>query len=58
MDAELFDALEKKVEVLLDVYAALKHENARLSEENCRLLEERNGFRVRIDAILNKLEGM
>jgi cell division protein ZapB len=58
MDTELFSALEKKVEALLDAHAALKRENARLSEANCQLLEERNGFKARIDAILKKLEGI
>ena len=58
MESELFGALEKKVEALLAGYAALKQENVRLGEENRRLLEERNMFKVRIDAILEKLEGV
>lgn len=58
MDAGLFGVLEKKVESLLDAYAALKQENARLGEENRQLLEERSGFKARIDAILKKLEGI
>ena len=58
MNAELFGALEKKVEALVDAHAALKHENVRLKEENHQLHEERHGFQVRIDAILQKLEGI
>jgi cell division protein ZapB len=58
MDAELFSTLEEKVEAFLDAFAALKQENERLRGENRRLLEERNGFKARIDAILVKLEGI
>ena len=58
MEAEQFSALEVKVEALINAYAELKHENMRLNEENRRLLEERDGFKGRIDAILKKLEGM
>lgn len=58
MESELFSSLEKKVEALLGGYVALKQENVRLGEENRRLLEERNMFKVRIDAILEKLEGV
>jgi len=42
MNVELFSALEKKVEALVDAHAALKHENARLTEENRHMLEERH----------------
>ena len=57
MDKELFAALEKKVDDLLDKYSNLKADNARLAEENQRLLSEREGFKSRVDAILGKLEG-
>ena len=57
MDKELFAALEKKVDDLLDKYSNLKADNVRLAEENQRLLSEREGFKSRIDTILGKLEG-
>ena len=58
MDAELFSELEQNVEALLVADTGLKHENLRLSEEIRNLLEERSGIRNRIDAILEKLEGV
>ncbi len=58
MDPELFDALEKRVESLLEGYGALKRENVLLREENHRLLGEREGFKARIDVVLKKLEGI
>lgn len=58
LDFELFVTLEAKLDELLGKYAALKEENRRLSEENQRLSEERQGLKSRIDAILNKLEGI
>ena len=58
MDVELFSELEKKLDAVLAVYARLKHENMRLEEENRMLIEERSGVRNRIDAILEKLEGI
>ncbi len=58
MDGELFDVLEKRLEGLLDGYAALKRENQLLAEENRRLLGEREGLKTRIDVILKKLEGI
>ena len=58
MDAALFDALEYKIEALLKGYAELKQENFLLQEENRKLLQEREGFTARIDAILGKLEGV
>ena len=57
MDKELFAALEKKVDDLLDKYSDLKADNARLADENQKLQSEREGFKSRIDAILGKLEG-
>lgn len=58
MDAELIDELEKRIESLLTAYGSLKDENRLLKDENNRLLHERGGFKDRIDAILNKLEGV
>jgi len=58
MDQELFAALEKKVDDLLDRYSALKADNARLAEENQQLQSEREGLKSRVDAILGKLEGI
>jgi cell division protein ZapB len=58
MDAELFDALEGKVEFLLREFSSMKQENALLKEENQRLLTERDVFKSRIDAILKKMEGV
>jgi regulator of replication initiation timing len=58
MDTELLDALEGRITSLLAVLNAMKQENQSLRKENCRLLEERDGFKVRIDLILKKLEGI
>ena len=58
MDAELFDVLERKVEFLLREFSSMKHENALLKEENQKLLAEREVFKSRIDAILQKMEGV
>lgn len=58
MDAELFDALEGKVEFLLREFSSIKRENALLLEENQKLLAEREVFKSRIDAILKKMEGV
>lgn len=58
MDAELIDELEKRIESLLTAYGSLKDENRLLKDENNRLQHERGGFKDRIDAILNKLEGV
>lgn len=58
MDAELIDELEKRIESLLTAYGSLKDENRLLKDENNRLMHERGGFKDRIDAILNKLEGV
>ncbi|MDD2900739.1 MAG: cell division protein ZapB [Desulfuromonadaceae bacterium] len=56
MNYELFEALENKVNDLLEKYTALKNENQRLSEENHRYQSEREGLKSRVDAILGKLE--
>jgi cell division protein ZapB len=58
MDAELFDALEGKVEFLLREFSSIKQENVLLKEENQRLLAEREVFKSRIDAILKMMEGV
>lgn len=58
MDAELFETLEKRVERLIQSYTALKRENEVLRGENQRLLQDRQGFKERIDAIIGKLEGI
>ena len=58
MNSELFDALEKRIERLIAEHATMRREVQRLQEENQRLLDERNGFRARIDAILGRLEGI
>jgi cell division protein ZapB len=58
MDAQLFDTLEDRIESLLKNYAELKRENILLQDENRKLMQEREGFKTRIDAILSKLEGI
>jgi cell division protein ZapB len=58
MNHELFEALENKVNGLLEKYITLKDENSRLTEENQRLQSEREGLKSRVDAILGKLEGI
>jgi regulator of replication initiation timing len=58
MDKELLDALEGRITSLLAVFNDMKQENQSLREEKCRLLEERDGFKARIDLILKKLEGI
>jgi len=57
MDTALFDTLENRIEALLKSYAELKLENQLLQEENRKLQQEREGFKLRIDAILGKMEG-
>jgi len=56
MDSELFEALEQRVERMLDAYNTLRLENQALKDENRRLLAERAGFRERLDKVLLKLE--
>ena len=58
MNHELFEALENKVNGLLEKYTALKDENSHLAEENQRLQSEREGYKSRVDAILGKLDGI
>jgi FtsZ-binding cell division protein ZapB len=58
MDVELISELEKKIGGLLLAYSKLKQENERLHEENCRFVDERSSIKSRIDAILEKLEGI
>lgn len=56
MSADLFEKLDKKISDLVVRYNALKEENQMLAEENKRLLQERETLKVRIDAILSRLE--
>ena len=58
MNNELLEALENKVNGLLQKYSNLKDENKRLAEENQRLLSEREGLKSRVDSIIGKLEGI
>ena len=58
MNHELFESLDRKINELLEKYAALKDENSRLVEENQRFQAEREGIRQRVDVILGKLEGV
>ncbi len=58
MTSDLFSALDERIGKLLEQYVFLKSENDQLREENNRLLDERDGFRARVDAILEKLEGI
>ena len=58
MNNELLEALENKVNGLLEKYSLLRDENSRLAEENQRLQAEREGLKSRVDAILGKLEGI
>lgn len=58
MNQELIEVLEKKIGDVVEKYSALKEENARLNEEIERLSSDREGFKVRIDAILGKLDGI
>jgi hypothetical protein len=58
MDSELLDALEERIASLLAGYNLLKQENQSLRAEISRLSEARDGFKSRIDLILEKLEGI
>lgn len=56
VDGELFAEIERRVDLLLERYLALKGENEQLRNENFRLMEERNLIKGRLDIILDKLE--
>jgi cell division protein ZapB len=58
MHTELFETLEEKIGSLISRYTALQEEHQRVVEENARLLQEREGLKGRVDAILSKLEGV
>mgnify|MGYP001014807303 FL=1 len=58
MDTELFSDLERRLDMLLERYGALKRENEQLRADNVRLQQEREGVKGRIDGILRKLEGI
>ncbi len=58
MDVELFEALEEKIGSLISRFAELQEEHQRVVAENARLLQEREGLKGRVDAILSKLEGV
>ncbi len=58
MSNELFDALEKKIESLVEEYRSLKETAFQLKEENERLIKEREVFKERLDTIIRKLEGV
>lgn len=58
MNPELFEALDARVNDLLEKFRALQVENARLAEENGRFQAERDAFKSRIDGILGKLDGI
>lgn len=58
MNTELFETLEEKIGSLINRYAALQEEHQRVLAENAQLLQEREGLKGRVDAILSKLEGV
>ena len=58
MNPELMEVLEVKIGELVEKYKALKVENTRLNEEIERLSSGREGIKSRIDAILEKLDGI
>ena len=58
MSSELFDELEGRIVSLVVDLRELKLENSRLKQDNDRLNGEREGFKSRIDSILQKLEGV
>jgi len=58
MNQELIDVLEERVGTVLGKYNDLKEENAMLHEEIQRLINDREGIKSRVDAILGKLDGI
>lgn len=58
MNQELIEVLEKKINDIVEKYAALKEENAMLHEEVERLSSDREGIKSRVDALLGKLDGI
>jgi cell division protein ZapB len=56
MNADIFELLEQKIDLLLERHQALQRENLSLREEIRKLASEREGIKDRIDAILMKLE--
>jgi cell division protein ZapB len=58
MNQELLDVLEARIGAILEKYNDLKEENAALHEEIQRLINDREGFKSRVDAILGKLDGI
>jgi cell division protein ZapB len=58
MNHELLEALENKINDLLEKHSSLKDENSRLQEENQRFQSEREGLKSRVDTILGKLDGI
>ena len=58
MNQELIEILENKIGNIVEKYCALKEENARLNEEIQCLLDDREGIKSRVDAILGRLEGI
>jgi cell division protein ZapB len=58
MDQELIELLENRINDIVEKFAALKEENARLQEELRRFSNERVGLKSRVDHILGKLEGI
>ncbi|MBC7961929.1 MAG: cell division protein ZapB [Steroidobacteraceae bacterium] len=58
MNQELIEVLEKKIGEIVEKYTALKEENTFLHEEVQRLSSDREGIKSRVDALLDKLDGI
>lgn len=58
MNQELIEVLEKKISEIVEKYMALKEENALLHEEVQHLSSDREGIKSRVDALLDKLDGI